>query len=241
MKRIWMGALAAALATGCSGAHKSDDAVKMTKQAALGCGSFTAGPGIKCDSNTTPPTISIDVGTGSGKAIAGDSTLLATPTTTTIGDYLGYYTENDGTSVGMAIKNGTTGSIGLKAANELCQTTTLTGPTPGPTAGSHVCSLEEMKRALLKGVLATDNQQFAVFTDQSSVQGSGTDTGENNFKGTCAMWTTGSDTLYRGSKVTVVQNDPKNGSTMDVPNSLSLKVEANISCATTLPIACCKS
>ena len=236
MKRLMFLALVL-VATGCgstgteaTGADDDDDGSSQP----FNCGSFLAGPGIICDTSTTPPTIRVDFGTGENQAVPGNDPRIAAVNPDK-GKYIASFTPAVGTEAisGMLIKNPATGKIGIKAADELCKAKNPTYPS------AHMCSTEEILWNVRHGHIGNGQTGIAFAMYQDPGLGGTRD----SFRASCGGLTYNSaDLSYTGTTWNVVASDPKNQSPGDdTVDALAVNFAGGVACtATNIPIACCQ-
>lgn len=239
MKRLIPFALVlAATACGSTGTDSSgtgdDDDDGST--GAFTCASFQAGPGIICDTSTTPPTIRVDFGSGAGQAVPGDDPRLAAIDPNK-GKFIASFTPAATEAInGMLIKNAATGKIGIRAADELCKLKNAAFPN------AHMCTNEEVLWNVRNGFIANGAQGLALGMDYPD-PGIGTaEFAASSAHGSCNGLTYNSaDEQHTGSRWVATFADSKNESPAnDETNAVLVTVETGLPCSTVLPIACCQ-
>lgn len=229
MKRLFPFLILVATGCGSTGTDSSGDDDDGGAQ--FSCSSFTAGPGIICDTSTSPPTIRVDFGPGAGQAVEGPTAAGLNPNR---GRYISSFTPSETEAIsGMLIKS-PTGKIGIKAADELCRAKNPSFPN------AHMCTNEEVLWNVRQGLITNGMTGIAYGLHQDP----GTDgAARNSDRGNCAGLTYNTaDIAATGSRWTVGISDPKNQSPgNDATDALTVNFEGGLSCNTLgTPIACCE-
>ncbi len=231
-KLFWAALVTAAVACGSTGTDSDDDDGADDDDdddGAFSCADITAGSGVICDSTTTPPTLKLDFGSGAGKVAEGTDIRLMSP-----GTYLGYFSN----ATGQKVASG--GLTGVRAADALCKSSTLTGPYPGPHAaagsyaGAHACSNAELIMNAAAGTIAL-GENGAALPNHSYVEGAGT---IYNRYANCDGWTNSLATGSKGTKWEIVDSDPDN--LAEVGKANSIKFTALQDCSVASRVACCR-
>lgn len=238
-------------AAGC-GSTGTDASGTPTPNPGTFCGGFAVGPGLICDSSTSPHTLRIDFGSGATQVPAGNDSRFPSPTK---GHFLALFTPTlsqanpptlaspgglmAGTS-NSVIFNAATQSGGVRAGNEICRSiTNFPGKTEAvPTA--HVCTVAELRANADAGRIPKGASGRAYF--DASYSGSGGEPASSSFKASCGDWTYPTADLYNQTTWSVEDVDPAVLFAED--KSIQLKLTTTVGgCGGTVipvPIACCE-
>lgn len=222
-----------------------------TPGSATFCGGFAVGPGLICDSSTTPHTLRIDFGSGATQVPAGNDSRFPS---TTKGHLLGIFTPTETQAnpptlsapgglipgqLNAVLYNAATQNGGIRAGNEICRSiTNFPGRTEAVPSG-HVCTIAELRANTEAGRIPTGASGRAYFDAAYSGYSTTADPTNNNFKASCGDGTYRTADLYSQSIWNVEELDPHN--LFDAGKSIQLRVTTQTGgCGVVTPIACCE-
>ncbi len=220
-----------------------DDDGQTTAPFSVDCNTFHIGEGLTCDPGVggAPPTLRVDY----DRVVSSEDPRLGDPDE---GKFLGTFTPTiaqNGTlaspggqisgRTGQILYNAASGRIGVRAADEICKTLVFAGQSD-KVPSAHACTNEELIRNVHQGLIGegTTGMTFG----SHDYRYSSSDPTNNSFKGSCGNWTYNSADLYRGTRFTVVDSDPK--SVAGPGLATEIKFTGDVNCNTALPVACCR-
>lgn len=251
MRKLLLSCLALGFATSCGGPDTDSSGTPGTPAPTTFCGSVQVGPGLICDTSTTPHTLRIDFGTEAGKVAEGADARFPNPNA---GRFLGLFTPTVAQANppnvsqpgglmsgrgGGVIYNAMTGQAGIKAANEICAAITNWPGKTEAVATAHACSNDELLKNVYAGLIPMGSSGMAYVMGPAGGYTGGTG-GESNLNGSCGNWQYDTGDLYSGTTWFVEEVD--NANLFDTAKALTLRLQSSTTaaCGTVQPIACCE-
>lgn len=216
------------------------------------CGGFAVGPGLICDSSTTPHTLRVDFGSGANQVPAGNDARFPSPTK---GKFISLFTPTvsqanpptftspGGLMTGRGggiVYNAATQNVGIRAANEICASiTNFPGKTEAvPTA--HACTNDELLQNAHAGNIPKGATGAAYLAASYASFSTTADTTNNNFKSSCGNWSYDSGDLYTATVWRVDEQNDKALFGADKSIQIKWTTAAAANCGAFRDIACCE-